>query len=146
KNADARCDIYSMAATLYMMVTGELPFKACGPLDAWMKKIHNELTPARELVPTLSERIDWAIRRGMSADPNQRPATCREFVEDLPGHSTRKLSPLEGTAIGDLWYLVYRDEDGVLHTVKGSLTGIRRSLKEGLLGDTEDIRASRSKM
>jgi serine/threonine protein kinase len=45
KNADARCDIYSMAATLYMMVTGELPFKACNPLDAWMRKIHPRVDP-----------------------------------------------------------------------------------------------------
>jgi len=149
KNADARCDIYSMAATLYMMVTGDLPFKSCGPLDAWMKKIHNELTPALEVVPTLSERTDWAIRRSMSADPNLRPGSCREFVEDLTGHSTRRLTPADtgpGEPPQDLWYLVYKDESGVLHTVKGSMGGIRRSLKEGLLGDASNVRASRTKV
>src|SRR5438105_20842 len=92
KNADVRCDIYSMAATMYMMVTGELPFKACGPLDAWMKKINNEITAPSKLMPGLSERVDWAIRRSMSADPTQRPASCREFIEDLTGHSTRKIT------------------------------------------------------
>src|SRR5205823_268760 len=65
KNADIRCDVYSVGATLYQMVTGELPFRSNGPLDAWMKKIQNDLTPPRNLVPTLSERIDWAIVRAM---------------------------------------------------------------------------------
>ena len=97
-----------------MMVTGELPFKACGPLDAWMKKINNEITAPRELVPELSERVDWAIRRAMSADPTQRPASCREFIEDLTGHSTRKLADgldLPEKSAADSWYLVYKDEE-----------------------------------
>ena len=146
KNADIRCDIYSLAATLYQMVTGELPFKSCGPLDAWMKKIHNELTPPRHLMPSLSERVDWAIRRAMNPDPNFRPASCCEFVEDLTGHSTRKITPIAGCEIrGELWYLVYKDEEEVVHTVKGTTSGIRRSLKEGLLGDAVNVRACRSK-
>jgi serine/threonine protein kinase len=147
KNADVRCDIYSMAATMYMMVTGELPFKSSGPLDAWMKKINNEITAPRELVPTVSERVDWAIRRSMSADPTQRASTCREFIEDLTGHSTRKLSAVNAgeESSADLWYLVYKDEAAVVHTVKGTMTGIRRSLKEGLLGDASNVRISRTK-
>jgi serine/threonine protein kinase len=145
KNADARCDIYSLAATLYHMVTGELPFKSSGPLDAWMKKINNELVPARTLVPELSERIDWALRRAMSVDRDHRPATCREFVEDLTGHSTRRLSPSAEVRMEDVWYLVYTDEDSVARTVKGTLQGIRRSLKEGLLGDASNVRAARTK-
>src|SRR5262249_19227503 len=99
KNADARCDIYSLAATLYMTVTGEMPFKSCGPLDAWMKKINNELTPLRQLVPELSERLDWAVRRAMSADPEHRPQTCREFLEDLNGHTTRRMTTLPNNEI-----------------------------------------------
>src|SRR5262249_21332383 len=140
-----RCDIYSMAATLYMMVTGELPFKSCGPLDAWMKKVNNEITPPRTLLPSLSERVDWAIRRGMSADPERRPATCREFVEDLTGHSTRKIPTAESVAAQEIWYLVYRDEYGEVHTVQGTGGAIRGPLKEGLLGDASNVRASRTK-
>jgi serine/threonine protein kinase len=150
KNADARCDIYSLAATLYQMVTGELPFgKTSGPLDAWMKKVHNDLMTPRKIVPDLSERVDWAIRRAMSADPNLRPVSCREFIEDLTGHSTRKVStPTDSSAAvqtADLWYLVYKDDDGTMHTVKGSTEGIRRSLKERLLGDASNVRACRQK-
>ena len=130
-----------------MMVTGDAPFKANGPLDSYMKKIENDLTPPRRLVPALSERIDWAIQRAMSVDPERRPATCREFVEDLTGRSTRKMAANDpaGDNHDNVWYLVYKDDEGVTHTVKGTVAGIRRSLKEGVLGDASNVRASRSK-
>ncbi len=129
------------------MVTGELPFRSSGPLDAWMKKVQNDLTPPRKIVPGLSERLDWAIRRAMAVQPDHRPTTCREFVEDLTGHSTRRVPTIAADATaGEMWYLVYVDEGGEKHTVKGGTTAIRRSLKEGLLGDAANVLAARSKV
>jgi serine/threonine protein kinase len=147
KKADIRCDIYSLGATLYMMVTGELPFKSNGPLDAWMKKINNEIDPPRKRTPTLSERVDWAIRRAISPDPLHRPECCQEFIEDLSGHGTHELISTEPGigALPSYWYMTYADDQGESHLVKGTVKGIRRSLKEGLLGDAENIRVARSK-
>jgi hypothetical protein len=129
-----------------MMVTGRMPFAALSPLDAWMKKVNNELTPARNLMPSLSERTDGVIRRCMDPDPDKRPPSCGDFVDELSGQSTRKLPPLSKEIVAqELWYLLYKDQDGVMHMVKGSLMAIRRSLKEGLLGDAANVRACRTK-
>jgi serine/threonine protein kinase len=87
KNAGVRCDVYGVAATLYMAVTGELPFPAdCIPL-VLRKKINDDLVPPRQLVPGLSESVDWAIRRAMRANPGERHASCREFRNALTGQS-----------------------------------------------------------
>jgi hypothetical protein len=82
----------------------------------------------------------------MSAEPSQRPASCREFVEDLTGQSRagRAAKPAE-TSSSDVWYLVYRDETGQSHTVKGATDGIRKALSGGLLGDASAILIGKSK-
>jgi serine/threonine protein kinase len=85
KHADARCDVYSLAATLYMAVTGVPPFQARNTLGIWKKKLANDLAPPRQLTPALSERVEQAIYRALSADPAARPATCPQFVHELVG-------------------------------------------------------------
>jgi serine/threonine protein kinase len=146
KQANARCDIYSLGATLYMMVTGKMPFAACAPLDAWMKKVNNDLVPARNIIPDLSERVNGAIHRAMDPEPNDRPSSCQEFIDDLTSATPRKFPiKIKEVAGNDLWYLQYRDEEGKLHMVKGKMSGIRRSLKEGRLGDAVNVVVCRTK-
>ena len=148
KTVDVRGDIYSLSATLYAMVTGVVPFDNASPLDCWMKKIRQEFPTPKELNPTLSDRVDWAIRRAMSAEPGQRPSSCREFLEDLTGQ-TRSVPvgapPAPVAVVGDVWYLVYRDQNNQPHTVKGSTDGIRKALLDRLLGDPSGIVVSRKK-
>jgi serine/threonine protein kinase len=148
KNVDVRGDVYSLGATLYALVTGTVPFENSNPLDCWMKKIRNEFPAPKSLNKNVSDRVDWAIRRAMSAEPSQRPSGCREFLEDLTGQSRSSGTSsaiVQPAARNDVWYMVYKDETGATHTVKGATEGIRKALKENLLGEAATILVGRTK-
>ena len=147
KHADARCDIYSLGATMYMMVTGELPFQSNGPLEAWMKKVRNDIAPPIELAKDLSMRANRAIRQAMSVDPLQRPASCREFVENLQPPRDGKVTPIADEiepASVTLWHVLYSDAEGVIHITQETSNGVRRVLKDGSLGDPYQLRLAPS--
>ena len=82
KRAGVRGDVYALGATLYVAVTGQLPFQG-GVSSILKKKLANDLAPPRRLVPALSERVERAILRAVRADPDVRPRSCLEFVAAL---------------------------------------------------------------
>jgi serine/threonine protein kinase len=91
REVDARCDIYSLGATLYTAVTGQLPFGSIRSFTALVEKVKKgAVVPPRELVPELSEHVEAAIRKAMAPDPARRPRTCLEFVKLLMGKERRR--------------------------------------------------------
>jgi serine/threonine protein kinase len=87
RSADRRCDLYSLAATLYMTLTGELPYRGRGLMSILKKKLDNDLAPPRKLVPEISPWVEAALLRALDVNAKVRHASCSEFLDEINGLS-----------------------------------------------------------
>jgi serine/threonine protein kinase len=73
----AYTDVYSLAATLYVMLTGELPF------PSQFRKQNIALTPPKQFNSEISDRVNAAIIKGMELEPQNRPQSVQEWLDLL---------------------------------------------------------------
>jgi serine/threonine protein kinase len=139
RGVDVRCDIYGLGATLYAMVTGELPFGNCSPLECYQKKTQNRLKPPRSLAPRLSEQVERVILRAMAVAPKNRPVSCAAFALELNRPSTQ----LEPVPEEDTLYLLYSSREGHPYILRQSVETVRAWLRAGLLNNAVNVRACR---
>ena len=71
-------DIYSLAATLYMLLTGKIPVNSCERKD---RNIGLKLP--KEHNPNISDRVNRAIIHGMELEGDKRPQTVQEWLDEL---------------------------------------------------------------
>ena len=86
KTATVRCDVYSLGATLYNALTGELPFDAAFGLAILGNK-EKDPPSVRKVVPEVSKRVDEAIRQALDKNPSKRPESCLDFFRLLTARS-----------------------------------------------------------
>jgi hypothetical protein len=76
---DARSDIYSLGATLYCLLTGQVPPESTALAAG------QSLTPPRKICPDLSYRTQAVIRRAMAINADQRFQSASEMRQALKG-------------------------------------------------------------
>jgi serine/threonine protein kinase len=76
-------DVYSLGATLYHMVTGNVPFDGKNPSAVMHKHLKAELVPPDHVNPKLSAGISEVIEMMMAKDPGKRYQTSKDLLVDL---------------------------------------------------------------
>lgn len=82
---DARTDLYSLGAVLYLMLTGRRPFNArtlAGYLD---KHLHRPPRPPRELSPAVPPELEDICLRLLQKEPAERFASATHLLHVLEG-------------------------------------------------------------
>ncbi len=82
-NIGPPADIYSLGATLYHMVTGNVPFDGKNPSAVMHKHLKTPIVPPDHVNPKLSAGISEIIEMMMAKDPKDRYQNCKDLLTDL---------------------------------------------------------------
>lgn len=82
-NVGPQADIYSLGATLYHMVTGNVPFDGKNPSSVMHKHLKSELVPPDHVNPKLSAGVSQVIEMMMAKGRPQRYKDAKDLLIDL---------------------------------------------------------------
>lgn len=83
KDVDFRADIYSLGATFYHLVTGQVPFDGPNPSAVMHKHLKSTLVPPDQINPTLSSGISEIIELCLAKNAAERYKSTSDLLEDL---------------------------------------------------------------
>ncbi len=94
---DGRSDLFALGATLYHLLTGQVPFRGTTHEEIAREKAQDVYHPARDLAPEIPSALDWILRRALALDLRLRYQSAEEFAADL--EATGIGSSLSATAL-----------------------------------------------
>nr|WP_280482398.1 serine/threonine-protein kinase [Nocardia cyriacigeorgica] len=89
---DHRADIYSLACSLFKLVTGQNPYPGTQPAMIMMGHLHQPPPSATAVNPGLPAGLDQVFARALAKRPEERFSSCRELTDAaanalVPGHN-----------------------------------------------------------
>jgi hypothetical protein len=83
EKVDAQSDLYSVAATLYFLLTGQAPFQTGDPMATMARIVADDPPSMRRLRPELSKALDKVVLRGLERDRKRRWRSLDELRRAL---------------------------------------------------------------
>ena len=77
------CDVYSLGAILYHMLTGRPPFQAASPVETLMLVLEQDPVPPRVLNPRVSSDLEMITLRCLQKQPTLRYGSAAALADDL---------------------------------------------------------------
>ncbi|MCR4672480.1 MAG: Stk1 family PASTA domain-containing Ser/Thr kinase [Lachnospiraceae bacterium] len=81
--SDEKSDIYSLGITMYEMVTGRVPFDGETNVAIALLHIQGEMTPPREIEPSIPKSFEKIILKCTQKKPEYRYNDAKELIGDL---------------------------------------------------------------
>jgi serine/threonine-protein kinase len=85
RDVDARTDVYALSVVAFEMLTGQLPFGGGDVMAVVAAQMSGVVPSARQVRPDLPEWVDAVIRKGLSAEPDDRWPSAADFCQALCG-------------------------------------------------------------